>query len=128
MPLSDKTLTLSDLPANYSKVVKNISSDPAPCAELYIPDQLKPRVLIAFDANGSSLEEGLAEAQQPNIARTLFAYLDQHYSACHSVHPISRLRVSGTGRRISFPTVGEQSQVFSFTLTYKHTRVCSEFG
>jgi hypothetical protein len=126
VPLSHKALTSSDVPSKYSKVVKNISSDLAPCAELYMPEQLTPRFLIAFDANDSAFEEGLVEVRQISFARSLFADLDHRYSACRRVQPISSLKVSGTGRRISFPMLGEQSQAFSFTLTFKRAPIDSE--
>ena len=125
-PLSDRALSSSDVPAGYSKFVRSVSSTQLPCQELYLPAHIGPRILIGFDANGSAFQEGLVQLQESKSAQSLFAYLDHHYSTCHHVDPVSGFKVSGTGRRISFPMVGEQSQAFSFTLTFKHTPVDTE--
>jgi hypothetical protein len=126
VPLSDRALSASDLPANYSTFVKSVVSTPLPCNQLYIPALIRPRLLIGFNANGSSFQEGLVQLRQEDSAASLFTQLDHHYSACHSLRPVTGLKVAGTGRKLRFPQIGEQSQAFSFTLTFKRTLVHTE--
>lgn len=126
VPISSQTLSVSDLPAEYSTVLKNVSSLATPCAELYIPTHIGPRVVTGFEGTSSDIEEGLVQLSRADLARSLFGFLDHHYSECKKLHPIGRLKINGTGRRISFPNIGEQSQAFFFSLTVNHTPINTE--
>ena len=105
-------LSTTDLPAG-STSSKPPQLQDGLCAGLNLPPS-GPVTTAGFQTGQFVLEEALTLS---DAVGSTFNDLVNQYAACRVVRPVHGLNVRGTGRRLSLPQVGDESQSFSFSLT-----------
>jgi hypothetical protein len=108
-----RPLSTTDLPAGFTSFHPTLQS--GLCAGLNLPTT-GPDTTVGFQSLALTIQEGLSLSDAVGIA---FNELVTQYAACRVVRPVRGLNVHGSGRRLSLPQVGDQSQAFSFSLTLK---------
>lgn len=108
-----RPLSVQDLPPGFKVIGVPLQS--SPCSELYLPKEARHHVVVGFRSASLAIEEAVTLGAN---SRTVYELLDDRYATCRSI-PLLREhggRLSGIGKTMQLPRIGDQSQAFRFQL------------